>query len=234
VEVDEAPRVTPSMLRRAETMCRRRLAKEHGGAKRRANKTADARFAVSNRLIEDAKLAHSDVDHLETTAFVEPRELEPEQIHLYRAAVQGYRAVFGDRPGRRVDLGWRTPLPELGVDLTGDPGLALERPDGSCELRVLKLGGRRVGASLLDPIELRCALVRTEMWAPDALHIVVADLLEHEVVEHTPDLAVERAEAHAWIADRVRLVQENAALGQAKSGSDCAWCPFIAGCEAFK
>ena len=60
-------------------------------------------------------------------AFVEPRELEPEQRALYRAAVRGLpRRRSATGPGRVADLGWRTALAELGVDLVGDLGVALE------------------------------------------------------------------------------------------------------------
>ncbi len=139
-------------------MCRRRLAREHAGGKRYANRSADARFAVSNRLVADARLAHTDPVLVRREAFVDPRDLEPEQRACYWAGVRGYLANFGDRPGRLADLGWQTSLPDVGVDLVANVGLPLERADGSHELRMLKLGGRRTGAPLLDPVELRCAL----------------------------------------------------------------------------
>ena len=99
------------MLRRADDMCRRRLAREHAGGKRIANRTADARFAV----VEP------------------PRRGRPARARRARAAApggvrrparararaaralpgRGARATspqFGDRPGRAADLGWRTQL----------------------------------------------------------------------------------------------------------------------------
>jgi hypothetical protein len=232
VDIDESPRVTPSMLRRVEDMCRRRLAREHAGGKRFANKGADARFAVGNRLVADARLAHHDAECVRAEAFVDPTELEHEQRHLYRAGVRGYLGRFADRPGRAVDLGWRTPLPQFGVDLVGDVGLALELPRGERELRILKLGGRRPGIALLDPVELRCALVRTEAWASSQLRIVVVDLIEQEQITHEPDLESERLEANAWMAERIELIKANAAHGRARAGADCNGCAFIAGCEA--
>src|SRR5437868_831232 len=57
----EVPRVSPALLRRAEVMCRRRLAREYAGGKRNANRGADARFAVSNRISEDARLAQAEL-----------------------------------------------------------------------------------------------------------------------------------------------------------------------------
>jgi hypothetical protein len=224
---DELPRVTPALLRRAGDMCRRRLAREYAGGKKYANKGADARFAVSNRLTEDARLAHAAAGAPLAEAFVDPAELEPEQVALYRAAVRGYLALFGDAPGRVADLGWRTTRPDLGVDLVGDPGLAFEHPDGMCELRVVKVGGRPP-----DEVDVNFALVRTGEWAFDALQIVVADVISLEQGTLTFDLPAARDTAESWLTERVEVVRRNAAHGQARPGQDCNGCAFIAGCGA--
>jgi hypothetical protein len=230
--MEELPRVTPALLRRADDMCRRRLAREHEGGKAHANRVADARFAVANRLVADARLAHAEPDTVRAEAFVEPRELEPEQQALYRAGVRGYLAEFGHRPGRSLDLGWRTTLEPHGVDLIFDPGLALERPDGGREVRILKLGGRRSGAPLLDPVELRCVLLRTEDFASEELVVVATDLIEQESVTHVADLACERPEALAWVAERIAVILRHAGDARARAGNDCNGCAFVAGCAA--
>jgi hypothetical protein len=229
----QTPRVTASLLRRADVMCRRRLKHEHTGDKRSANPAANARFAVSNRLSADARLAQTELGPPRAEAFVDPRDLEPEQRALYRAAVQGYLAEFGDRPGRAVDLGWHTHLAEADVDLVGDPGIALDLSDGRRELRVLSLGTRARGP-LLDDVNRRVALVRTAEWAPDQLTIVACDLIDCDVTHDTPDLDRERAEALTWITERTAIVKALAADGRARAGSDCAGCPFIAGCDEFR
>ena len=229
----EVPRVTPSLLRRADAMCRRRLAREYAGGKRNANKAADARFAVSNRVYEDARLAQAELGPPRPEAFVDPTDLEPEQRALYRAATRGYLETFGGRAGRATDLGWRTHLDELDVDLIADVGIAIELPDGGRELRALQFGSRRPNAPLLDDAQLRFALVRTAEWAPDQLTIVAADVIEREVERHSPDLAPARADARAWITERVELVQRLAADGRSRAGADCSGCPFIAGCDQF-
>ena len=211
-------------------MCRRRLKHEHTGDKRRANKSADARFAVSNRLVGDARLAHAEMTPPRPEAFVEPTELDHEQRALYRAASAGYLSFFGARPGRIADLGWRTTFPDLGVDLVGDIGLAIDSPDGRKELRALSIGSRK--RTLLDDVDVRVALLRTEAWAPDQVRIVAVDVIEQQSVELTPDLPSERKEAHDWLGERVELIQRLADDGRARAGSDCSWCPFIAGCGA--
>ena len=105
----EAPRVTTAMLKRADDMCRRRLAREYAGGKRNANKSADMRFAVSNRLSGDARLAQTELGPPRPEAFVEPTDLEPEQRELYRAAgaaISTRSAIV--RVGRPTWVGRRT------------------------------------------------------------------------------------------------------------------------------
>jgi hypothetical protein len=230
----EIPRVTPAMLRRADTMCRRRLAREYAGGKRNANKSADARFSVSNRLSEDARLAQTELGPPRPEAFVDPTDLEPEQRVLYRAATRGYLATFGDRSGVSADLGWRTHLDDVGVDLVADIGIAIELPDGGRELRRLQLGSRHAASPLLDDAQLRFALVRTEEWAPEQLSIIAADVIERDTEHYVPDLPAARADARSWITERVALVQQLAIDGRARAGADCMGCPFIAGCDQFR
>jgi hypothetical protein len=228
-ESEELPRISPRHLRLAEEMCRRRLAREVHSGKRNVNKTGDMRFAVSNRIEADARLAQAEGGPPRPEAFVEPRELEPEQQALYRAATRGYLDAFGGIAARVADLGFRTALPELGVELSSNLGIAAELEDGGRELRKVLVGARR-DAKLLDPVDARIALVRTEEWAPVQLEIVVVDVIEQRRSIHAPDVETDRAEAHAWIAERVELVLELAADARPQAGRDCQGCAFISGC----
>jgi hypothetical protein len=212
-------------------MCRRRLAREIHSGKRNVNKTADMRFAVSNRIEADARLAQAESGAPRAAAFVDPRDLEPEQRSLYRAAARGYLDEFGDSDALVVDLGFRTELPALGVELSSNLGIATEHADGGRELRKILVGARR-DAPLLDPVEVRVALVRTEEWAPVQLDIVAVDVIEQRRTTHVPDLDADRADAHAWIATRVDHVLDLAADARPKAGRDCQGCAFIAGCTA--
>ena len=99
---------------------------------------------------------------------------------------------------------------------------------------MLHFGTRHAHSPLLDPVQRRVALVRTAEWAPDQLTIVAADVIEQELTRDTPELARERAEAEAWINERVELVKSLAADGRARAGADCSGCPFIAGCDQFR
>jgi hypothetical protein len=194
------------------------------------NRTADMRFAVSNRIEADARLAQAEPGLPRPEAFVEPNELEPEQQALYRAAARGYLDAFGTQPATVVDLGFRTALPELGVELSSNPGIAAELDDGGRELRKVLVGARR-DAKLFDAVDVRIALVRTEEWAPVQLDIVAVDVIEQRRASHAPDIEADRAEAHAWISDRVTRVLELAADPRPQAGRDCQGCAFISGCS---
>ena len=230
VDGDELPHISPRHLRSADEMCRRRLAREVHSGKRNVNKTADMRFAVSNRIEAEARLAQAECGPPRPEAFVEPRELEPEQRALYRAAARGYLDEFGRSDALVVDLGFRTEVPALGVELSSNLGIAAEHAAGGRELRKILVGARR-DASLLDPVDVRVALVRTAEWAPVQLDIVAVDVIEQQRTTHVPDLDADRAEAHAWITTRVGRVLDLAADGRPKAGRDCQGCAFIAGCS---
>jgi hypothetical protein len=187
------------------------------------------RFAVSNRVEADARLAQTECGPPRAEAFVEPRDLDLEQRALYRAAARGYLGEFGAVAARAVDLGFRTKLGELGAELVSNPGVAVEREDGGHELRKLLVGARRDG-SLLDDVDVRLNLVRTAEWARDDLAIVAVDLIEQRRTEYRAHLERERALAHEWIAERVALVLELAADGRPRAGRDCQGCAYIAGC----
>jgi hypothetical protein len=229
VDDEDLPRITPAHLRRAGDMCRRRLAREVNGGKRGGNHAGDMRFAVSNRIEGDARLAQSELGPPRPEAFVEPLELEPEQRALYRAARQGYLDAFGTTRARITEPEWRTALPELGAELSSNLGLRAELDDGGRELRKVLVGARH-DAKLLDPVDVRVALIRTAEWAPVQLDIVAVDVIEQRRTTYTPDLDAERAEAHEWIAERVALVLELSADARPQAGRDCQGCAFISGC----
>ena len=200
----------------------------HSG-KRNVNRTGDMRFAVSNRIEADARLAQAESGPPRPEAFVEPHELEPEQQALYRAAARGYLDAFGTQAATVVDLGFRTALPELGVELSSNLGIAAELDDGGRELRKVLVGSRR-DTKLFDAVDVRIALVRTEEWAPVQLDIVAVDVIEQRRASHSPDIDADRADAHAWIGDRVARVLELAADPRPQAGRDCQGCAFISGC----
>jgi hypothetical protein len=228
---DEPGRVTLAHLRRAEAMCRRRLAREHAGL--HGSWSPPARFTVANRLVEDARVAHAELRAPGPPDFPSPRDLVPEQQLLYRAAADGYVALFSARPARVVDVdAWETELPALDVRIVGSLGLALETADASPELRSLRLGvaGNR---PLVDDAERHLVVVRSAAWVgARPLRLVVVDLVAGAIVEETLDVSAALAGSLDWIAGRVAVVRERAADPVAKAGADCRGCPFVPGCRA--
>ncbi len=229
VDGEDLPVVTTSLLRRGEELCRRRLRHELRGGKKHGNRTSDVRFAVSNRIEKDARLAQAEPGRPRPEAFVDPRELEPEQRVLYRAGVRGYLDAFGSTSARVVELDWGTHLDELGVELRANPGIAAELADDGRELRKIALGGRR---AVIDAVDVRVALVRTAEWAPTQLDVVGVDLIGQLTPTRVSAGAAEREAAWAWITPRIARLLELADDGRERAGADCMGCPFVAGCPA--
>jgi len=230
----EAPRVTPALLRWAETMCPRRLAGVHHD--RRGNRPSDARFRVANRVFDSARLAHTDVAVPSLDAFRAVDGLEPEEQRVYEAAARWYVTLFGERAVRSVDLDdWESPVAELGVRLVGPAGLAVEDADGRRELRLLRVGARRpVVGDPLESIEARFALERVAEWAGGgSLRLCVADLVQGALIEREVD--VDRAlevDVRPWLAERVAVIRERLADATPEPGLECGHCRYVAGCSA--
>jgi hypothetical protein len=229
----ELAKITARHLRQAEEMCRRRLAKEVDD--QRGNPPAGARFGVSNRLHADVRLAHTELAPPDRAAFVVPRELLPEQQRVYLAAVTGYLALFGDQPARAADLGFETVLEDLDARLVGDIGIALDT-DAGCELRVLRLGERGFGQSLLDDVDLRFAAVRAATWAAGRgpLRVVAADVLHLARADLVVDIDADLAGAQEWVESRITTIRRLALDPQPRAGRDCLGCRFVAGCDAHR
>jgi len=226
----EFTKITLRHLRRAEELCRRRLALETAG--QYGNRSSDARFGVPNRVAADVRLAHTDFGPPDTRAFVVPGELLPEQQRVYGAAVSGYLALFGDEPGRAADLGFETVLEELEVRLVGDIGVALDTDDG-CEVRVLRVV--EPGRPLIDDADLRFTIVRAAAWAAGRpLRLVAADVLNVQRADLVVDVEAELPDARAWVDERVAVVRELVADPQPRAGVHCLGCGFVSGCKAHR
>lgn len=232
---EQPPKVTASHLRRAATMCARRLAHEH--ADHRGMNLGSGRFRVEHRLLEDARLCHVDVAAPSLVQF-RPEGLADEERRVYEHAASWYVTLYADRPVRTVDLDgdeeWSTTLEELGVRLVGRCGLVVEDGDGRAEVRVLRLGSG-VPATLLDDPDVRFVLVRLAGWAGDRpLLVSVADVVQGACREEVVDIAAVRAGLDAWVSERVALIRERIADPVPAAGADCATCRFVPGCAAHR
>ena len=232
--VEQLPRVTPALLRWADSMCPRRLAGVHYD--RRGNRPSDARFRVANRVFDSARLAHVDLAVPTMRAVQIVDGLEPEEQQIYEAAGRWYVALFAERAVRTVDLDdWESPLHALGVRLVGPAGLPVEDGTGRRELRLLRVGARRpVDDDPLVTVDVRFALARVAEWAGDgSLRVCVADLLDGALVERDVDVAaVLDDDVRPWLAERVAVIKELARDATVRPGLACANCRYIAGCPA--
>jgi hypothetical protein len=222
---DELPRVTPSLLRRADTMCRRRLAHEHESG-RKLSPLGDAPFEVSNRLTADAITWHRGAVAPEH-GFPDPIDLEPEQRAVYRAAANAYLRMFGAAEIAVDDLGWSTDLVDVGVRLLGPIGIPVVHANGTHELRILRMGAR---LPLIDSVDIRFALLRAHDWAAERVHIVAVDLLEDLSVEYELDMGEKFDDAYQWLVSRVEVIRARAHPRHTAIGGDCRDCPCIPGC----
>lgn len=233
-ETDPLPRVTESQLRRAldDRSCSLRLAKEHAGKKGAWSPSPG--FAVSNRILADARQAHAERRDATARDFPGVRDLLPEQQRLYGAAARAYLALFADRPVVVVDDldEWATVDPDTGVELVGSPGLPVDA-DGSPELRVLSLRGD--DRPLVDAARRSFLLLRTAAWtAGRPLRIVAADLVAGHLEQHIVDTATEQAGAHRRLAERVEQIRRRIADPAPSPGRDCASCRYVAECGAHR
>jgi hypothetical protein len=222
---EELPRVTPSLLRRADTMCRRRLAHEHESG-RKLSPLGDAPFEVSNRLTADAITWHRGAVAPEH-GFPDPIDLEPEQRAVYRAAANAYLRMFGAAEIAVDDLGWSTDLVDVGVRLLGPVGIPVVHANGTHELRILRIGAR---LPLIDSVDIRFALLRVHEWATQRVYIVAVDLLEDHSVEYDLDMGEKFDDAHQWLVSRVEVIRARAHPRHTAVGGDCRDCPCIPGC----
>jgi len=222
---DDLPRVTPSLLRRADEMCRRRLAHEHESG-RKLSPLGDGPFEVSNRLIADAITWHRGAVAPEH-GFPDPLDLEPEQRAVYRAASHAYVRMFGEIEVEIGELGWSTDLVDVGVRLLGPVGIPVVHANGELELRILRVAAR---LPLVDSVDIRFALLRAHEWATGTLRIVAVDLLEDRSVEYDIDVGAQLDDARAWLVARVEVIRARADPRRTFAGRDCRDCSCIPGC----
>jgi hypothetical protein len=229
---EDAPaKVTLGHLLRAERICARRLRKEHDNT--RSNFSGTGRWRVSNRVTEEVRLAHTDLtaptaDRFDGTA----GDLSPEQERVYALATSWYVTLF-ERPVRVVDEdAWGTDLPG-DLRLVGPAGLAFTDEDGGTEIRMLRLGSRVPADASLDSPAVRFALLRrADDLADRPVRIAVADLVHGTFDQAVVEPAAAMPTIRAWFDERLAVIRARLAEPKATAGLECAWCPYIAGCEA--
>jgi hypothetical protein len=232
-EPEPLPKVTLAHLRRAGTMCRLRLAHEHHD--RRGNWPANARWRVSNQLLEDARLTHTDLGPPVLAHFRPGADLSEEERRVSSTAARWYVALY-PRPVRTVEVDrWETAVDELGVRLVGPAGLPVEGPGGQREVRLLRFGSAPPPADLLDASDVRFALLRLARWVPaHPLRVSIADLVLGRCQEQEVDTRDAWPELRRWLADRIAVIRDRIVEPVPRAGLECAACAFVAGCPAHR
>lgn len=228
---EDTPRVTAAHLRRADSLCALRLAKEH--ANKRGQRGPGVGFAVSNRIVDDARQAHSEMRVATTADFPVPTDLEMEQQRVYSAAAAWYVDLFGASPALAADIDdWATEDAEHGVLLSGQVGIAVDDAAGRPELRRLSVDRY---PTTLDRVGHAFALLRVASWVGDrTLTIVSADLVGGRTASATVDPREDLPAARSLLLERLTVIRARTANPRPEPGQDCASCRFIAECGAHK
>lgn len=240
VEPLPLPKVTPSLLARADTACARRVARELEGDSGSAS-------PVNRGRLRDAFLEALRKAHLESRApaadlLPAPDALLPEEAAVFRHAAGWYATLYADRPGRthHHHCDHPTVFRRRGIRAGGWVDLTLEGPGGEPELRQLGLWGRILPDDPLDDVAARLAVLRLwtptpgqDGWATDRpLRLSVADLVRGDRRERVVELRTDAGWLGDWLDERVATVHALAAEGTARPGTECGFCRFFSGCPA--
>ncbi len=234
----ELPSVTPSLLGRVDGACALWLRAHHlrEGLARRPFR----RWNVRTPLLDACRAAHA-VSRRPTGAhFVPPGDLEPEEQALFRAAADGYLAIFGDQAVRSLDHGCHRPTPSArrGLEIGGAVDLLVESDDGAIELRQLELWRRPLEPDPLDAPEIRLAVLRLlrplAALGAATLQVTHADVLAHVQTTRAVDLVGERDALVAWFDDRVAHLRRSIESAPPSPGSICGMCDWVHRCPAMR
>jgi PD-(D/E)XK nuclease superfamily len=232
---DSAAKVTPFLLRRADSMCARRLARSVLGGERSSDPVNRSR--VRDAFLAAAREAHAELRTPDLVHFAGiGADLVPEEQRVLAQASHWYLAFFGDRAVRYADHGLdeATRSRRLDLRLGGWVDLALVDEQGGKELRQFNLWSQL--APVDDPLAhdaVKAAVLRLATWVGDGpLRVVWADLVRGLASERVVDLGRDGdlPDLRSWLDDRVEVVRRRIAEPVARAGADCDGCTFVAAC----
>jgi hypothetical protein len=231
------PRISPFLLRRADDLCARRLAREMDGP--RGSHDPLHRARLRDAFLARARDLHATVHAPTAGDFVGAGDdLEAEEQLVLAQAARWYAVMFADRAVRYHDHGLEHPSPSRrrGVRIGGWVDLAVVGADGAKEYRHLDLwAGRPPDNEPLDLETVRVAVLRLRRWVgDDPLRVVWADLLRGDLREQTVRLGGEDDldPLVDWFDERLDLARARAAEPLPTMGDDCRTCRHVALCPA--
>ena len=226
------PKVTPWLLRAADTMCPRRLHAEFVG-------NPGTTDPVNRARLRDGLLDAVRTWHASGTWPPIPTFLEQEEQRVLEHAVGWYQQLFGGQAVNSVEVlvDGPTELPRRAVRLGGWVDLCVEHADGTRELRQLLVHGR---AAPNDPLELeavRLGVLRLVhlRWVEDgSLLVTCTDLLGGTRGESRVRIPDDVEPIGAWLDDRLVAVRERIAEPVALPGRECTTCRYVPRCPAHR
>ena len=192
----------------------------------------DARWSVGKRIAADVRLAHSEIRTPHSTDFPDPADLVPEQIATYRAAANGYLAIFGHEAVEAIDMPSRCDVPELEITVAASLGIAMRTVDGTITLRKLSVTGRPTSLDEITTFAMALVLGSGSDNAISEIRIVLADLISLDISEQAVDLAEVHSDAVEWFETNLAAARDLAAIGKPATGDECTYCEFIWNCDA--
>ena len=230
--LDDLPKVTPYLLRRAASMCPRRLAQEFEGRSGSGDPVNRARLREA--FLNAVRTAHAALGPLDPAAFRTPAPLEPEEQAVFEHAVGWYEQLFGARAVETYLHGCDSPTksPRRGVRIGGWIDLTVVGADGMKELRQLELWGGQAPDD--DPLEVESvllAVLRLVRWAGDEpLLVSWSDLVRGLRYERIVHLKSELPELVNRFESELHGLTRRVADPAAAAGRDCGDCKHVWHC----
>ena len=162
------PKVTPYLLRRADTMCARRLAEEVTGGTRSDDPVNRAR--LREVFLEAVRNIHAELHAPVISDFAGIGDaLEPEEQSVLAQAARWYVQLFGSRPVLLYEHGLDQPTesPRRGLRIGGWIDLTVVDEAGGKELRQFDLWCGRTPKEPTDLESVRLAVLRLSRWMGD-------------------------------------------------------------------
>ncbi|MEZ5170754.1 MAG: hypothetical protein R3A49_08425 [Acidimicrobiia bacterium] len=234
-DAEELPRLTPALLRDAETMCPLRARHEYRGT--RGNRGGNGRYRVRQSIVSQARVAHAEMRAAESRHFEALPNLLPEEVQRFDTAAAAYVDLFADSPGRTIELDeWETIDEERGVRLVGGVDLLLEVPGGGAEIRSLDVDPWTTPGGPTEDAGVRFALFRvTDEVSGGPVRIRSANLRDGVIdYDVTVDLDDERDAIGEWLDERLRVVRAIDSDGEPRPSMECGRCKFVSRCGAHK
>jgi len=232
MEDEPLPKVNPSLLQRAGTMCPLRLEREYTGARGSYSPVNMAR--LRDAFLDAARTNHAELRRPSLEYFTPPDRLLPEEAAVFRQAARWYVELFGDRAVEvhLHDCDDPTVSSRRGVRIGGWVDLTVVDEWGHRELRQLALRTVRLGEDVLDANAIRLAVLRLARWTNGSpIRVAHADLIRGDLRERVVDTQSEIPALAAWFDSRLALVRERVAEPVAVPGADCGSCNHVARCS---